>query len=236
MRIVAVLCLMIAAPAAAAEPVTLWDNLSEGDAPAVVVSKLAAMPEVQRAKVKGGKPDRPDAVDVNFKNGGLAILGEPYDVDLHFEQGALTSVYLDAQTTCANDVYSRYVRLMRVLNEKYPESAFPARPELDESAFLDAKIKRLNGLQSVLTSAVSNGNTVAIVDIRFDLLPTPSVYGPQANLAWSLYRIQASACGGTGSERSRLRISYISVDRWAKFNRQLRQERNVETDAAKERL
>jgi hypothetical protein len=236
MRMLPLIGLVLASPAAAADAVPLWSGLLEADTPLVVVSKLSQMPDVKRAKLRGGDPNRPDAVDVNLQGGGIEILGERYGVELHFEQGGLTSVYLDAQTTCANDVYSRYARVMHVLSEKYSQPAFPARPELDESAFLDAKIKRLNGLESKAESAVSNGLTVAIVDVVFDRLSAPSVYGPQSQLAWSIYRIQASACGGTGTERSRMRITYISAERWARINQKLRQERRDENDAAKERL
>lgn len=235
----AVLGLVLAAIAVPvrAEPAALWAGLAEGDPPEIVVQKLAALPEVKAAKAKGGKAGREDAVSVKLKDGALTVLGQRYTLNLKFNASGLRTVVLQADTTCANDVYGRYARLMEVLREKYPHPTLPALPELTEVDFIDGKIKRFNGLQSTITSAVTNGDTVAIVDISFGRIPAPIAgYGSLGRLQWQIYQLQRTGCGGTGDERAYFQLSYVSLARFTQIWNEIEHDRAVQNADAKERL
>lgn len=195
----------------------LWGELRLADTPEVVATKLSSLPEVKSAKVKPAKKGKEPSVSVGYKNGGLSILDDQFEVSTEFKSGLLSRVTLHTGETCQNDSTKRFGRLLSVLREKYPGLVDPALGTVTQGDLAQARIDVLNGLRGNRTVALTNDDTAVLLTIIFQHTDPPSyTYSSNTlvrslnNLARSLYESRASACGGTGADRAVFTLTYMT--------------------------
>lgn len=198
-----------------AQSTALWQSLSAGDSPQAVAEKLAQLPEIKSAKVKG-RPDAP-RIAIAYKSTGLPILGEAYRVVPQFSEGKLHRVGLGALPSCVTDIDNRYDRLVAALKVKYPQ--FVVGP-MERRDFLRAQLDATEAKPALVTTIMTNDTTAVVVVQQFTRKdpPPPSPYGATSSmlaagrLLWSLYNQTAAECDGTGVNRVQMMVTYMPKD------------------------
>jgi hypothetical protein len=213
-RLVILTAVTFATPSAAqaADGVVLWQSIEEGDAPQEVADKLAAMPEIKRAKVKG-KPNAPE-LSIRYEDDGIEILGETFKVVPQFEGSSLSYIGLGTDHSCTVDIDDRYERFVAALQSKYPTFLNGPFPVSDiRSVMYDALPDR----PSSSTTAMTDGNTVVLFQQNFTRRDPPSTtYSSSkalnaiSGLVASEYRSYYDACSENGRYRVRLMAIYMS--------------------------
>jgi hypothetical protein len=207
---------LLASSANAANETTLWRDLSLGDNPETVAAKLGRMSEIKRIRVAPAKPGKEPKVSVSYKDDGIAILDDKFQIALQFTHGALSRVALQTGETCENDSSGRFFRLINVLKSKYPLPVLDGQKDLAESDLVQSRLNLSNGLNGERTIAYANADTAVAVTITYSHTSPPAVTyatglaGALNNLSWSIYNSRAASCGGTGADRAVIRIVYMT--------------------------
>lgn len=233
---------LLACGEAMAEPVPLWGGVSTEDAPAAVVARMLEMPEVKRATFKLARGDKSARISLTYKDSGIAILDDPYEAEFEFAGDSLRGVKLYNGNQCRNTIRERYARLIGVLKEKYPNLPLDGFGEIDSGRFLQAEAKSLDGLEPSVGTVLDNGTTAVFVQVKFVTMTPPGVvFGTGLarslnDLQWSLYRIRAEQCGGTGASRAMLMIRYMPKDELQRIISETEAEIRTKNETAKKRL
>lgn len=200
----------VAAPAAA--QVQLWRDLSAGDSPEIVESKLAAMPEIKRVKTKV-RGDIVREQDINMQDGGVPIFDGNFSVLTDYTGLSLTKVQLASGWGCSNSAFALASKIDTELSTKYWEILADFS---DEFKFNMASLDATSSESTTLSSVYSNGETAVVMTVEFTRTDPPTYIGGSA-LARSLYQIarttyenRAASCGGTGYLTAQIRLTYVS--------------------------
>tara|TARA_B100001179_G_C18590092_1_gene404204 strand:+ start:1092 stop:1817 length:726 start_codon:yes stop_codon:yes gene_type:complete len=172
--------LSVASPALAqtGDGAVLWQSIEEGDTAQEVADKLAAMPEVKRAKVTG-KADAPK-ISIRYARNGIEILDETFKILPQFRSSNLSHIALATDKTCTVDIEGRYERLVTAFQAKYP--TFINGP-YSRSQLSSVKYDAVEDRPSTASTVMTDGNTVVLFQQTFTRRdPPPRAYSSNKKL------------------------------------------------------